>query len=71
MDRGIKRARFSVLSGVRHPAILLEGGFMSHLFEARRINNEDYQANLANGVVDAIIRYRFAVGHNPAVSPPN
>ena len=71
MDRGIKRARFSVLSGVRHPAVLLEGGFMSHLFEARRINNDDYQANLANGVVDAIIRYRFAVGHNPAVSPPN
>lgn len=61
LDRGIKRARFSVLSGVRHPAILLEGGFMSHRYEARLIENQAYQAALASGIVDAIGRYRFAV----------
>lgn len=61
-DRGIKRARFSVLSGVRHPAVLFEGGFMSHPYEARLIANESYQAALAQGMVDAIARYRFAVG---------
>ena len=62
LDRGIKRARFSVLSGVRHPAILLEGGFMSHPYEARLIENEDYQNAIANGVVEAISKYRIAVG---------
>jgi len=60
-DRGIKRARFSVLSGVRHPAILFEGGFMSHPYEARLINDERYQALVAKGIHDAVQRYRYAV----------
>jgi len=66
LDRGIKRARFSVLSGVRHPAVLFEGGFMSHPYEARLIANESYQAAIAAGMVDAITRYRFAVGRKTA-----
>jgi N-acetylmuramoyl-L-alanine amidase len=61
LDRGIKRARFSVLSGVKHPAVLFEGGFMSHPYEARLIANESYQAAVAAGIVDAIVRYRYAV----------
>jgi N-acetylmuramoyl-L-alanine amidase len=71
LDRGIKRARFSVLSGVRHPAILLEGGFMSHPYEARLIQNEAYQTAIATGVVEAIGKYRFAVGHKPAPAQNN
>lgn len=68
-DRGIKRARFSVLSGVRHPAILLEGGFMTHPYEARLIANETYQKAVAGGIVDAIVKYRYAVGvKSPAKS---
>jgi len=71
LDRGIKRARFSVLSGVRHPAILLEGGFMSHSYEARLIENPDYQNAIAGGIVDAIAKYRFAVGSKPAAEMQN
>ena len=71
LDRGIKRARFSVLSGVRHPAILLEGGFMSHPNEARLIENPSYQAAIANGIVDAIGKYRFAVGRTPVAANQN
>ncbi|RYD46679.1 MAG: N-acetylmuramoyl-L-alanine amidase, partial [Verrucomicrobiaceae bacterium] len=70
LDRGIKRARFSVLSGVRHPAILLEGGFMSHRYEARLIENADYQNALATGIVEAINKYRFAVS-KVKVAPRN
>ena len=62
VDRGIKRARFNVLSGVKHPAILLEGGFLSHAVEARLIDTPAYQEALARGIVDAIARYRAAVG---------
>lgn len=69
LDRGIKRARFSVLSGVRHPAVLFEGGFMSHPYEARLIANESYQGAVAAGIVDAIVRYRFAVGRGSAPAP--
>jgi N-acetylmuramoyl-L-alanine amidase len=60
-DRGIKRARFSVLTGVRHPAILFEGGFMSHPYESRLIANEAYQNALARGIVLAVCKYRKAV----------
>lgn len=68
-DRGIKRARFSVLSGVRHPAILFEGGFMSHPYEAKLIANEKYQIALANGISSAIQKYRFAVTRNATAKP--
>jgi N-acetylmuramoyl-L-alanine amidase len=63
-DRGIKRARFSVLTGVRHPAILFEGGFMSHPLEARLIDKPVYQNALADSIVEAIRKYRVAVGGN-------
>ncbi|MES2996704.1 MAG: N-acetylmuramoyl-L-alanine amidase [Verrucomicrobiota bacterium] len=64
-DRGIKRARFSVLSGVRHPAILMECGFISHPYEARLIDHETYQNTLGNAILDAVTKYRFAVGGKP------
>jgi N-acetylmuramoyl-L-alanine amidase len=70
-DRGIKHARFSVLSGVRHPAILLEGGFLTHPYEARLIENPKYQDALAKGIVDAIAKYRFAVGSKTPASHAN
>jgi len=69
-DRGIKRARFSVLSGVRHPAILLEGGFMSSTVDAPLINQDNYQNAVANSIVDAVIKYRYAVAANPAPRTP-
>jgi N-acetylmuramoyl-L-alanine amidase len=69
LDRGIKRARFSVLSGVRHPAILLEGGFLTHPYEARLIDNKEYQNAIAGGIVDAIAKYRSAVVQRPSATP--
>ncbi|MGA0845827.1 MAG: N-acetylmuramoyl-L-alanine amidase family protein, partial [Luteolibacter sp.] len=61
LDRGIKRARFTVLSGVRHPAILFEGGFMSHPSEARLIHREDHRKRLAAGIVQGVRRYQNAI----------
>ena len=68
-DRGIKRARFSVLSGVRHPAILFEGGFMSHAYEARLIATENYQKALALGIEYAVRKYRIAVTRQVVSKP--
>jgi len=67
-DRGIKRARYTVLSGITHPAILLEGGFLTHPYEARLINNEKYQAALASGIANAVLTYRVAVTPQPVIS---
>jgi len=62
LDRGIKRARFSVLTGVKHPSILVECGFMTHQYEARLIHDQGYQRTLAKAIGFAIQKYRFAVG---------
>ena len=70
-DRGIKRARFSVLSGVKHPAILLEGGFMTHPYEARLIDNEAYRNQISLSILEAVDKYRFAVSVKPPVKAPN
>ena len=59
-DRGIRRARYSVLTGVKHPAILFEGGFMSHPKEKYLINNLTYQRTLAKSMCEAIVFYRKA-----------
>ena len=59
-DRGIRRARYSVLTGVKHPAILFEGGFMSHPKEKYLINNPTYQRTLAKSMSEAIVFYRKA-----------
>ncbi|MGJ8697927.1 MAG: N-acetylmuramoyl-L-alanine amidase family protein [Verrucomicrobiaceae bacterium] len=59
-DRGIRRARFSVLTGVKHPAVLLEGGFLSHPTESRLIHSQAYQSNLAEAICNSIVFYRKA-----------
>ncbi len=61
LDRGIKRARFNVLTGVKHPAILVECGFMTHPYEARLIHDEGYQNTVAKSIAFAIEKYRYAV----------
>ena len=60
-DRGIKRARYSVLTGIKHPAILIEGGFLSHPQEARVIHSPSYQHSISLGIAEGIMRYRAAL----------
>ena len=60
-DRGIKRARYSVLCSIKHPAILIEGGFMSHPQEAQKIHTTAHQDNLAKGITEGIMKYRLAL----------
>jgi N-acetylmuramoyl-L-alanine amidase len=67
-DRGIKRARFSVLMGVKHPSILIECGFVTHPYEARLIENEAYRTAVATGIAEAVNVYRVAVAKKPVVT---
>lgn len=60
-DRGIKRARYSVLTSIKHPAILVEGGFLSHPVEARLIHSSTYQKSIALGIAEGVMRYRAAM----------
>jgi len=54
-DRGVRRARFmGVLQGQRRPALLLEGGFLSNLNEAERIESGEFRQKLAETVAAAL-----------------
>ena len=61
VDRGIKRARFSVISGVMIPGILFEGGFVGNPVEGRLIAHPTYQKMLAEGIVAGVENYRRAL----------
>lgn len=61
VDRGIKRARFSVISGVQIPGILFEGGFVGNPAEGRLVAHPTYQKFLAEGIVNGIENYRRAM----------
>ena len=60
-DRGVKRARFQVLREATMPAILIEGGFMSHPAEGKKIFDPAYRKQMAKAVVDGIQAYKTIV----------
>ncbi len=57
IDRGIQRARFSVLCTITRPAILFEGGFVSNPEEGRKISGPAYQNMLAQCICEGIVAY--------------
>jgi N-acetylmuramoyl-L-alanine amidase len=60
-DRGVKRARFAVLRTADMPAVLIEGGFMTHPTEAKKIYDASYRRKMAAAIVEAVMAYRKAV----------
>ena len=61
VDRGIQRARFSVLCTINRPAILFEGGFVSNADEGSKIATEEYQNKLAKAICEGIVAYSNTV----------
>jgi N-acetylmuramoyl-L-alanine amidase len=61
-DRGVRRARYLVLREANMPAVLLEGGYMSHPLEGRKIFDATYRRLMARAIVNGILSYRNAVG---------
>ena len=61
VDRGIKRARWSVLTGCNRPGILFEGGFVTNSKDGSLIASPTYQSGLAAAIGDALVRYQAAL----------
>lgn len=61
IDRGIQRARFSVLCTIKRPAILFEGGFVSNPEECRKMSTGTYQNLLAHSICQGIVAYNNTV----------
>lgn len=57
-NRGTRSQQFFVIANVRHPAVLVEGGFLTNKDEAIRLTNEDYREQMAAGIADGIVNYR-------------
>lgn len=60
-DRGVHHARFHVLRNIKIPAVLLEGGFLSHADEGRRIATPQYRRQLGLAIAQAVQNYDAAV----------
>ena len=57
-NRGTRSQQFFVIANVKHPAVLVEGGFLTNKDEAFRLTNEDYREQMAAGIADGIVNYR-------------
>jgi N-acetylmuramoyl-L-alanine amidase len=60
-DRGVRRARFAVLRDAAMPAVLIEGGFMSHPDEGKKIFDAGYRRKMARAIVDGLLAYKRTV----------
>jgi N-acetylmuramoyl-L-alanine amidase len=60
-DRGVHRARYAVLRDATMPAILIEGGFMSHPEEGRKIFDPGYRLRMARAIADGVLAYKRVV----------
>ena len=61
IDRGIKRARWTVLTGLKIPGVLFEGGFLSNTAEARKIASTSHRKAIARALADGIDNYKKAL----------
>ncbi len=68
IDRGIQRARFSVLCTIKRPAILFEGGFVTNAEEGSKISTDAYRDKLADCICEGIVNYGDVVCHRRPVT---
>jgi N-acetylmuramoyl-L-alanine amidase len=60
-DLGVRRARFQVLREAQMPAVLIEGGYMSHPVEAKRIYDPAYRRQMARAILEGVQAYQAQV----------
>ena len=67
-DRSVRRARFEVLRTAEMPAVLIEGGYMSHPVEGKKIFDAGWRKQMAAALVRAIVNYQKLT--TPPAAPP-
>jgi N-acetylmuramoyl-L-alanine amidase len=72
-DRGVRRARFAVLCDAQMPAVLIEGGYMTHPEESKLIYDAGYRRRMAAAIVSGVLAYKRQVEPPPPapVNPAN
>ena len=57
VNRGTKAEQFFVIANVRHPAVLVEGGFLTNKEDIAKLASEDYREQMAAGIAEGILHY--------------
>jgi N-acetylmuramoyl-L-alanine amidase len=58
VDRGTRPQQFYVIANVRHPAVLVEGGFLTNKDDVAKLANNDYREQMATAISEGIVQYR-------------
>jgi N-acetylmuramoyl-L-alanine amidase len=56
--RAIQQAPFRVLVGANMPAVLVETGFITNPTEEKRLSTPDYQSQIVNALLSAVVRFK-------------
>jgi N-acetylmuramoyl-L-alanine amidase len=67
VDRGTRSEQFYVIANVRHPAVLVEGGFLTNNDDMGKLRTEEYRQQLATAISEGIMRYR-EIAHDRAIA---
>lgn len=58
VNRGTRPQQFFVIANVHHPAVLVEGGFLTNQDDVAKLANNDYREQMAVAISEGIVRYR-------------
>jgi N-acetylmuramoyl-L-alanine amidase len=61
VDRGTRPQQFFVIANVRHPAVLVEGGFLTNKDDVLKLGNADYREQIATAISAGVLQYRDAL----------
>lgn len=65
-DRGTRTEQFYVVANVKHPAVLVEGGFLSNDSDITKLTTPEYRQQLAVAITNGVMRYRALAGRADA-----
>src|SRR4030095_13341115 len=57
LNRGIKSEQFYVIANVRHPAALVEGGFITNKSDVTKLTTTEYRQQIAMAIRDGVQRH--------------
>lgn len=67
VDRGTRSQQFYVIANVRHPAVLVEGGFLTNSDDMTKLRSEEYRQQVALAIGDGIMQYREVARERQAI----
>jgi N-acetylmuramoyl-L-alanine amidase len=66
----VDAAPLRVLEPANMPAVLLEMGYLTNPDQEKRLADPDFQNALVQALVDAVVKFREAMGHDRRAVPP-